>query len=99
MAYREVHMTEIKEILLRVKREESVRSISRALGIYRDTINKYISLCLAMGADPRKDAITDKLIEAINKRLAPGTKPSNIQDTTSSFHIKTGLKPILKRVS
>ena len=48
MAYREVHMTEIKEILLRVKREESVRSISRALGIHRETINKYISLCLDM---------------------------------------------------
>jgi|GEM_PF-3518467 len=29
MVYREVHMTEIKEILLRIKRKESIRSISK----------------------------------------------------------------------
>ena len=78
MAYREVHMTEIKEILLRLKRKESVRSISKTLGIHRDTINKYLSLCLELGVDPREGAITDKIIEAINKRLTPGAKPSHI---------------------
>jgi len=78
MAYREVHMTEIKEILLRIKRKESVRSISRTLGIHRDTINKYISICLDLGVDPRADAITDKLVEKIRKELAPGNKPSHI---------------------
>lgn len=55
MAYREVHMTEIKEILLRVNRNESVRSISKTLGIHRDTINKYINLALDLGADPTKE--------------------------------------------
>ncbi len=71
MAYREVHMTEIKEILLRIKKEESVRSTSKVLGIHRDTINKYISLCLELGVDPRKDAITDELTSKIRARLAP----------------------------
>jgi len=75
MAYREVHMTEIKEILLRVNRKESVRSISKTLGIHRDTINKYISLAIELGVDPTKDAITDDLIERIKQRLAPGNKP------------------------
>jgi len=40
MAYREVPMTEIREILLRINRKVSIRSISRTLGIYRKTINK-----------------------------------------------------------
>lgn len=78
MAYREVHMTEIKEILLRVKRKQSVRSISKALGIHRDTINKYISLCLELGIDSRKDAITDEHTSRIRARLASGSKLSHM---------------------
>jgi hypothetical protein len=78
MVYREVHMTEIKEILLRIRRNESIRSISRTLGIHRDTINKYISICLDLGVDPRTDAITDELIEKVRNKLAPGNKPSPI---------------------
>ena len=78
MVYREVHMTEIREILLRVKREESVRSISKTLGIHRKTINKYLSLCLDLGIDPKADAITDELTSKIRERLAPGSKSSHI---------------------
>ena len=78
MAYREVHMTEIKEILLRIRRKESVRSISKTLGIHRDTINKYIDICFKLGIDPKEDAITDELVEKIRQGLAPGNKPSHI---------------------
>ena len=78
MAYREVHMTEIKEILLRIKRKESIRSISRTLGIHRDTINKYLNICHKLRVDPRTDAITDELVEKVRAGLAPGNKPSNI---------------------
>jgi IS30 family transposase len=93
MAYREVHMTEIKEILLRIKRKESVRSISRTLGIHRDTINKYISICLDLGVDPRADAITDKLVEKIRKELAPGNKPSHIPHKEKiETYLEKGLK-------
>lgn len=78
MAYREVHMTEIKEILLRIRREESLRSISKTLGIHRDTINKYISICLDLGVDPMTDDITDELVQKIRTSLAPGNRSSNI---------------------
>jgi len=78
MVYREVHMTEIREILLRIKREESVRSIPKTLGIHRKTINKYLSLCLDLGIDPKVDAITDELTSNIKSRLAPGNKSSHI---------------------
>jgi hypothetical protein len=87
MAYREVHMTEIKEILLRVNRKQSVRSISKMLGIHRDTINKYINFALELGADPTKDAITDELIERIKQRILPGNKSSHIpRDDTLLVH-------------
>ena len=78
MVYREVHMTEIKEILLRINRNESVRSISRTLGIHRDTINKYIDISLKLGTGPRSNKITDELVEKIKEELVPTGKNSNI---------------------
>jgi len=78
MVYREVHMTEIKEILLRVGKKESIRSISKKLGIHRDTINKYINICHKLGIDPSNDIVTDGLVEKIRASRAPGNKPSHI---------------------
>jgi integrase len=78
MAYREVNMTEIKEILLRVGKKESIRSISKKLGIHRDTINKYLNICYRLGVGPREETTTDELSEKIRASLAPGNKPSHI---------------------
>ncbi len=78
MVYREVHMTEIKEILLRAAKEESVRSISRTLSMHRDTINKYISISLDLGVDPTKDTITDELVEKIKSTVTTETKSLHI---------------------
>jgi hypothetical protein len=78
MVYREVHMTEIKEILLRAAKGQPVRSISRALGIHRDTIKKYISISLDLGVDPQKDAITDELIEKIGSEVTTVSKSFSV---------------------
>ena len=78
MAYREVHMTEIKEILLRVAKDHTLRSISRSLGIHRDTIKKYISISIDLGVDPTEGAITDELVERIKSRLGQGESPLHI---------------------
>ena len=97
MVYREVHMTEIKEILLRIARKESLRSISRTLGIHRDTINKYISICLDLGVDPREGAITDELIEKVRNKLAPGNKPSNIPRDEILLPVKDRIEAYLDK--
>jgi len=78
MVYREVHMTEIKEILLRAAKGQPVRSISRTLGIHRDTINKYIRLCVDLGVDLKKDAITDELIEKLRSEVTTVPKSLSI---------------------
>ena len=78
MVYREVHMTEIKEILLRAAKGQPVRSISRTLGMHRDTINKYISISLDLGIDPTKDAITDELVEKIKSEVTTEAKSLSI---------------------
>jgi len=89
MVYREVHMTEIKEILLRAANGQPVRSISRTLGIHRDTIKKYISISLDLGVDPAKDAITDELIEKIRSEITTVPKSFSIpRDDILLPHVK-----------
>lgn len=68
MAYREFNMIQIKEILLRLAKGESKRSISRSLGVHLLTINKYLRLARSIGTDPVSegiDASNDELIESI----------------------------------
>jgi hypothetical protein len=97
MAYREVHMTEIKEILLRIGRKESIRSISRTLGIHRDTINKYISLAKKLGIDPKEDAITGEIVEKIKRKLAPGSRPSHIPRDKILLPVKDRIEAYLEK--
>ncbi len=78
MAYREVHMTEIKEILLRIASGYPIRSISRSLGIHRETIKNYVNSSLELGVDPKKDDVTDELVEKIKSRLAGKSNPVTI---------------------
>jgi len=71
MVYREVHMIEIKEILLRLVRGESKKAISRGLGVHKQTIRRYLVLARSLGVDPQRDgqsAITDELIEGISSK-------------------------------
>jgi len=97
MAYREVHMTEIKEILLRIGRKESIRSISRTLGIHRDTINKCISLAEKLGIDPKEDAITGEIVEKIKRKLAPGSRPSHIPRDKILLPVKDRIEAYLEK--
>jgi hypothetical protein len=97
MAYREVHMTEIKEILLRIARKESIRSISRKLSIHRDTINKYINICHRLGVDLKDDAITDEIAEKIRAELSPGNKPPHIPRDKILLPVKDRIEEYLEK--
>jgi len=74
MTFREIHMVEIKEILLRLARGESKKAVSRSLGVHRRTIKRYLKLAAKMGVHPVGDgacAITDELIEKIRQEERP----------------------------
>lgn len=71
MSYRELEMVEIKEVLLRLAHRERKRAISRALGVHRRTINRYLKLCRVLGVEPCRDgaeSITDGLVEKIREK-------------------------------
>jgi len=86
MAFRKVHMIEIKELLIRLAKGESKRSISRNLKTHRTTINKYLTTSISLGYNPSKDninKITDDLIEkikniSINKAKLALSVPRNL---------------------
>ena len=72
MAYRKVHMLEIKEILLRIARGQSKRKIRKDLKIHGITINRYLDIAKSLGIDPIEsgpDDITDDLCYAIKAKV------------------------------
>lgn len=75
MAYREVTMIEVKEILrlwlARVPRQR----IARTLGVDRKTVGRYIALATEQGLGPGRSSavLTDEQLEAILVRLKTGT--------------------------
>jgi len=63
-------MVEIKEILSRISNGQSIRSISNAIGIHRDTIRNYLSLAIKFGFNPEnKGNITDDLVLKVRQCL------------------------------
>jgi len=103
MAYREVNMIEIKEILLRITSKSSIRNISDCLGIHRETIKNYISLAKKFGFDAYKDSkdmLTDELICNIkslanvskDKYLIPRNELLLPHKKTIEKYLKSGIK-------
>ena len=77
MAFREVSVVEIKEILRRWQKKESFRNISAALGTDRKTIRRYVAAARRHGLD-REPAVpvSDELLGLVVGDVLPGAPPS-----------------------
>jgi len=71
MAYREVDMWEILEVLRRVQRRESHAAITRATGRTRTTIRRYVARAQALGWDGATEP-TEAVAVAVARALQPG---------------------------
>lgn len=68
-------MIEIKEILTRIANDHSIRSVSNALSIHRDTIKNYLNLATELGFDKNnKQSITDDLVLRVRSCLFSANK-------------------------
>jgi transposase len=77
MAFREVSVVEIKEILRRWQRKESFRNISAALGADRKTIRRYVAAARRHGLDRElATPVSDELLGLIVGDILPGAPPS-----------------------
>ena len=79
MEYRKVDMIEIREILLRIAKEQSKRKIRKDLKVHAQTVNRYIQECICLGIDPlscEPSKITEELCSAISRNITTATKKS-----------------------
>jgi transposase len=73
MAFREVSVVQIKELLRRWLHGDGERLIARGVGVARATARKYIEAALELGVDRSggEDQLTDELIGQICERVRP----------------------------
>ena len=74
MAFREVSVTQIREVLRRwLRDEEGLRIIGPAAGVDRKTARRYVDAAVALGLDRSggEDQLTDELIGAVCEAVRP----------------------------
>lgn len=78
MAYRELDMVQVIEVLRLWLGNERIRSIARCAQVDRKTVRRYIKAARAEGLrqDGGTDQLTDALVGRVVVRLQPGAPPS-----------------------
>jgi transposase len=69
MAFREVTMLEVKEVLLRWKRGEGISPMARGVGVDRKTVRRYLRAAKSIGMLPGPEEISDEQLAAVLVRL------------------------------
>lgn len=98
MAYREVDMWEILNVLQRIGRGESKSAVARVTGYRRKTIGRYVATALKLGWRPGEVEPTEELAAEVFSRLRPGRRPRSPGETEGLLlphreRIATWLKP------
>ena len=68
MAYRELHMIDVREILRRVVNPHSARRVAAAVGIDRKTVARYAEAAAAAGVT-RDTQLTDDVVHDVARRV------------------------------
>lgn len=85
MAYRELGMWEVLDVLRRVQRGETRRGIERATGRSRKTIHRYVKTAAKLGWEPGVGGEPDEALAArVAQRLRPGPGESAAGGTTEA---------------
>lgn len=74
MAFREVSVTQIREVLRRwIRGDDGLRSIALGAGVDRKTVRRYVDAAVALGLDRSggEDQLTDELIGGICEAVRP----------------------------
>jgi transposase len=71
MAYREVDMWEIQNVLRRIGRGESKSAVARASGYSRKTIRRYVETARGLGWEPGQQEPSEELAAEVYSRLRP----------------------------
>jgi hypothetical protein len=89
MAYRELFVVEVKEVLRLWARGHGLRHVARATSLDRKTVRRYVAVARALGLKrDREDlALDDFFVGDVVASLSPGAKsaagPSNLFDANA----------------
>lgn len=72
MAYRELTVIEVREILRRWRLGESQRAIARVVAADRKTVRRYIQAAVQAGMEADGDGVTDDELARVVARIQPG---------------------------
>lgn len=75
MAYRELHMVEIKEVLRLWSRGHGFRTVATRTGVDRKTVRRYVEAARAAGLEVGAQEIEDGLIAEVEAAVRPGASP------------------------
>lgn len=75
MAYRELHMVEIKEVLRLWSRGHGLRTVASRTGVDRKTVRRYIDAARKAGLEPGAKTVEDGLIAEVEAAVRPGASP------------------------
>lgn len=78
MAFREVHAMEIIEIIRRWQAGESARSIARASGVARNSVDKYLRLAKAAGVQQDGEPPGEEVVRQLVAQSRPGPRPGSV---------------------
>ena len=82
MSFRELTMTDVKEVLRRWTAGQSVRQMARESGVDRKTVRRYIEAAKAVGltlASPLDDGALEEIVQRVQSRPLP--EPSSVRTT------------------
>lgn len=77
MAYRELHVVEIKELLRLWARGYGIRTVARRTGLDRKTVRRYVEAAREVGLEPGAEAVDDALVAEVVEAVRPGS-PSEV---------------------
>ena len=90
MAYRELGVIELREVLRRFTLGEGLRAIARGTGVDRKTVGKYVAAGIAVGVCRGGEVQTDAQIATIAAAVRP-PQAGRPAGTSPGLKLKSGL--------
>lgn len=78
MAYREVYRVQVLEIIRRWQLGESRRSIARATGLSRNTVERYVRAAVAAGVSQGGEPPGEDMLVSLAQKNQPGPSPGTV---------------------